>query len=187
MKKIISSLIISSLFVTINSFAEERLPDNQNNSKLSNLTKKPSTQENKSASPEPQTEDMKDDPANYNKVISGSALYNSNETNTNLNEKQSYSYNLGFQEGYELGKKIAEEEMIAKLNSMEEYLDRIFNFQRLYIEDKIEPPKVIIRKTPVELNENGKLLIIEQEQIEIIEPARLISTPKTWRNFLIEK
>lgn len=101
-------------------------------------------------------------------------------------ETDQMSYDKGFDAGYELGKKVTEEEMVARLMKMEQYLDSIFNFQRLYIENKIEPPKIVVRKSPIEVVENGKLMIIEQEQIEIIEPARLLPEPKNWKHFIIE-
>lgn len=117
-------------------------------------------------------------------MIQGDVLRSSGKKT--LEEEEILVYNKGFDEGYEVGKKIAEEEMIAKLLKLEKYLDNIFNFQRLYIENKIEPPKIVIRKSPVEVVENGKMMIIEQEQIEIVEPARLMAEPKKWKHFVIE-
>ena len=122
----------------------------------------------------------------YETVIESDVLKNNGSEKLELIGEESIKYyNRGFDEGFEEGKKIAEEAMVMKLLKMERYLDSIFNFQRLYIENKIEPPKIMIRKTPIDIYNNGSLMTIDQEQIEIIGPAKLISNPKSWRNYLI--
>jgi hypothetical protein len=156
MKKII---LISSLVLITNIFAKTNPMDNK-------------TQQPKMAK-------------DYSVVVENNVLKQSNIEDENIDAESSKYYHIGFNDGFEEGKRIAEEAMIMKLNKMERYLDSLFNFQRLYIENKIEPPEIMIRKTPIDVYNNGTLMTIDQEQIEIIKPARLINNPKTWRNFLI--
>ena len=36
------------------------------------------------------------------------------------------------------------------------------------------------------ITKDGKVMIIQQEYMEIIEPAKFVNQPKTWRNFILD-
>ena len=76
--------------------------------------------------------------------------------------------------------------MKKKLDKMSKYMDSLFAFHKLYLEGKLEPPKIGIINEPVQVTKNGKVMVIQQEYMEIIEPAKFIDQPKTWKNFLID-
>lgn len=91
------------------------------------------------------------------------------------------SYSKGFEDGaYE-----SELVMKRKLDRMSKYMDSLFAFHKLYLEGKLEPPKIGVVVEPIQVTKDGKVMVIQQEHLEILEPAKFIDNTKTWRNFLI--
>lgn len=92
------------------------------------------------------------------------------------------AYRKGFEDGAEESKII----MIKKIEKMGNEMDNMFAFHKLYLEGKLEPPKIGIVSEPIQVTKEGKVMIIQQEYMEIIEPAKFVNQPKTWRNFIID-
>ena len=92
------------------------------------------------------------------------------------------AYRKGFEDGAEESKII----MIKKIEKMGSEMDNLFAFHKLYLEGKLEPPKIGIVSEPIQVTKEGKVMIIQQEYMEIIEPAKFVNQPKTWRNFIID-
>lgn len=92
------------------------------------------------------------------------------------------AYRKGFEDGAEESKII----MIKKIEKMGSEMDNMFAFHKLYLEGKLEPPKIGIVSEPIQVTKEGKVMIIQQEYMEIIEPAKFVNQPKTWRNFIID-
>lgn len=90
------------------------------------------------------------------------------------------SYKKGFSDGAEESKAV----MKAKLKKMERFMDELFAFHKLYLEGKLEPPKVGVVNQPIQVTKEGKVMVIQQEYLEIIEPAKFVNKPKTWENFI---
>lgn len=93
--------------------------------------------------------------------------------------------NEAYKNGFTAGAEESEFVMKKKLEKMSRYMDSLFAFHKLYLEGKLEPPKIGVVNEPVQVTKNGKVMVIQQEYLEIIEPARFIDQPKTWKNFLI--
>lgn len=93
--------------------------------------------------------------------------------------------NEAYKNGFTAGAEESEFVMMKKLDRMSKYMDSLFAFHKLYLEGKLEPPKIGIVNEPVQVTKNGKVMVIQQEYMEIIEPAKFIDQPKTWKNFLI--
>ncbi|WP_313958291.1 type IV secretory system conjugative DNA transfer family protein [Aliarcobacter cryaerophilus] len=66
------------------------------------------------------------------------------------------------------------------------FMDNLFAFHKLYLEGKLEPPKIGVVSEPIQITKEGKVMIIQQEYMEIIEPAKFVNQPKTWRNFILD-
>lgn len=94
--------------------------------------------------------------------------------------------NEAYKNGFTAGAEESEFVMKKKLDKMSKYMDSLFAFHKLYLEGKLEPPKIGIINEPVQVTKNGKVMVIQQEYMEIIEPAKFIDQPKTWKNFLID-
>lgn len=92
------------------------------------------------------------------------------------------AYRKGFEDGAEEAKMI----MTKKVEKMGNFMDNLFAFHKLYLEGKLEPPKIGVVSEPVQITKDGKVMIIQQEYMEIIEPAKFVNQPKTWRNFILE-
>lgn len=92
------------------------------------------------------------------------------------------AYRKGFEDGAEEAKMI----MTRKVEKMGNFMDNLFAFHKLYLEGKLEPPKIGVVSEPVQITKNGKVMIIQQEYMEIIEPAKFVDQPKTWRNFILD-
>lgn len=76
--------------------------------------------------------------------------------------------------------------MKKKIERMGKFMDELFAFHKLYLEGKMEPPKVGVVSEPVQVTKNGSVMVIQQEYLEIIEPAKFVDKPKTWKNFMLE-
>lgn len=100
------------------------------------------------------------------------------------NPKVKALMNSSFKKGYKVGVEDTEILINKKLDNMEKYMDSIFAFHRLYLEGKFEPPKIGIVKTPYQILENGKSMVIEQEQFMVIEEGKFVDNPKSWKSFL---
>ena len=92
------------------------------------------------------------------------------------------AYRKGFEDGAEEAKMI----MTKKVEKMGNFMDNLFAFHKLYLEGKLEPPKIGVVSEPVQITKEGKVMIIQQEYMEIIEPAKFVNQPKTWRNFILD-
>ena len=92
------------------------------------------------------------------------------------------AYRKGFEDGAEEAKMI----MTKKVEKMGNFMDNLFAFHKLYLEGKLEPPKIGVVSEPVQITKDGKVMIIQQEYMEIIEPAKFVNQPKTWRNFILD-
>ena len=92
------------------------------------------------------------------------------------------AYRKGFEDGAEEAKMI----MTKKVEKMGNFMDNLFAFHKLYLEGKLEPPKIGVVSEPVQITKDGKVMIIQQEYMEIIEPAKFVNEPKTWRNFILD-
>ena len=92
------------------------------------------------------------------------------------------AYRKGFEDGAEEAKMI----MTKKVEKMGNFMDNLFAFHKLYLEGKLEPPKIGVVSEPVQITKDGKVMIIQQEYMEIIEPAKFVNQPKTWQNFILD-
>ena len=92
------------------------------------------------------------------------------------------AYRKGFEDGAEEAKMI----MTKKVEKMGNFMDNLFAFHKLYLEGKLEPPKIGVVSEPIQITKDGKVMIIQQEYMEIIEPAKFVNQPKTWRNFILD-
>ena len=92
------------------------------------------------------------------------------------------AYRKGFEDGAEEAKMI----MTKKVEKMGNFMDNLFAFHKLYLEGKLEPPRIGVVSEPVQITKDGKVMIIQQEYMEIIEPAKFVNQPKTWRNFILD-
>jgi len=90
------------------------------------------------------------------------------------------AYKKGFIDGSDESKLV----MINKLNKMDKYMNQLFAFHKLYLEGKLQPPKIGIVSEPVQVTKEGRVMVIQQEYLEIIEPAKFVNKPKTWKNFI---
>ncbi len=61
-------------------------------------------------------------------------------------------------------------------------LDSIFNFNALLMKNSLLPPVLSDSKDTLHLNENT--IRLSDRVIEIIQPARFVSTPPSWRDYL---
>ncbi len=74
------------------------------------------------------------------------------------------AYRKGFEDGAEESKII----MIKKIEKMGSEMDNMFAFHKLYLEGKLEPPKIGIVSEPIQVTKEGKVMIIQQKYMEII-------------------
>lgn len=91
-----------------------------------------------------------------------------------------------YQKGYQEGADKAMMDMNRRLIAMEEYMDGIFNFHRLVLEGKYEPPKIGIIVSPVEVSNDGRTMSIEAQTFTVLEDGRFVEEPKSWRSFLLD-
>ena len=92
--------------------------------------------------------------------------------------------NQAYEKGFKEGHQIAIKKMRAKLLKLEKQLDYLFNFQSLYLEGKLQPPKIAIVKSDIEVTKDGKVMILNQEHLQIVEPARFVEKINDWKNIL---
>jgi len=106
------------------------------------------------------------------------------DTNSMTKEDMIRLINEAYVKGYKNGHKKAIEKMRAKIKKLEKHLDSLFNFQTLYLEGKLQPPKIAIVKSDVEVTRDGKVMILNQEHLQIVEPARFVEKIDNWKNIL---
>jgi defect-in-organelle-trafficking protein DotC len=86
---------------------------------------------------------------------------------------------LGFQRGFDWRYKL----IMTAVAAHEHDFDRIFNFAPLLINQRVLPP--VIRWADKAVNIESDNFATEVEaQYRIIEPARIVSTPPSWRGYL---
>ena len=91
---------------------------------------------------------------------------------------------LKYEQGYIEGNDAQKVEMSLKLKKMDHFLTQIFNFQRYYIKGQIQPPKIGEIQQQVQVMNDGKTRIVQEQHLEILEPAKFVSNPKDWQSFL---
>lgn len=92
--------------------------------------------------------------------------------------------NKAYKKGYKNGHEIAIKNMRDKITKLEKHLDHLFNFQSLYLEGKLLPPKISIVKSDVEVTKDGKIMILNQEHLQIVEPAKFVDKIDNWKNII---
>ncbi len=124
---------------------------------------------------------------NSNKIRKSNDVLTKTQNTELLNDPEVIRLiNEAYKNGFTAGAEESEFVMKKKLDKMSKYMDSLFAFHKLYLEGKLEPPKIGIINEPVQVTKNGKVMVIQQEYMEIIEPAKFIDQPKTWKNFLID-
>ena len=104
----------------------------------------------------------------------------------NRNTKEIIAINVDVLNRFEDGAEEAKMIMTKKVEKMGNFMDNLFAFHKLYLEGKLEPPKIGVVSEPVQITKDGKVMIIQQEYMEIIEPAKFVNQPKTWQNFILD-
>lgn len=124
---------------------------------------------------------------NSNKIRKSNDVLTKTQNTELLNDPEVIRLiNEAYKNGFTAGAEESEFVMKKKLDKMSKHMDSLFAFHKLYLEGKLEPPKIGIINEPVQVTKNGKVMVIQQEYMEIIEPAKFIDQPKTWKNFLID-
>ena len=77
-------------------------------------------------------------------------------------------------------------DMNFRLIALEKYLDGLFNFHRLVLEGKYEPPKIGIVNQPVEVSEDGQTMSIQARTFKILAPGRFVEEIPSWKTFLLD-
>lgn len=91
-----------------------------------------------------------------------------------------------YRKGYQAGADQAMRDMNLRLVKLEKWFDGIFNFHRLYLEGKYEPPKIGIINSPVEVGADGKTMSVQDKKFVVLEEGYFVSEPKTWKTFLLD-
>ena len=91
-----------------------------------------------------------------------------------------------YQKGYQEGADDAMQTMIDRLLKMESYMDGIFNFYRLVLEGKYEPPTIGIVNSGVSVSEDGQEMTIQERSFKVLSPGKFVEEPKTWQTFLLD-
>lgn len=64
------------------------------------------------------------------------------------------------------------------------YLDHVFNFNRLLIDNKVLPPVLVESNHSMRLD-SDETIRLANKTYELIQPARFVTTPPTWRSYLL--
>lgn len=91
-----------------------------------------------------------------------------------------------YQKGYQEGADDAMQTMIDRLLKMESYMDGLFNFHRLVLEGKYEPPTIGIINSGVAVSEDGQEMTIQERAFKVLSPGKFVEEPKTWQTFLLD-
>lgn len=91
-----------------------------------------------------------------------------------------------YQKGYQEGADDAMQTMNDRLIKMEHYMDGIFNFHRLVLEGKYEPPTIGIVNSGVSVSEDGQEMTIQERAFKVLSPGKFVDEPKSWQTFLLD-
>ena len=73
-----------------------------------------------------------------------------------------------------------------RLIKMEHYMDGIFNFHRLVLEGKYEPPTIGIVNSGVSVSEDGQEMTIQERAFKVLSLGKFVDEPKSWQTFLLD-
>lgn len=109
------------------------------------------------------------------------------ETSANLKSPEIQALlRQAYQKGYQAGAEQSMRDMNFRLIALEKYLDGLFNFHRLVLEGKYEPPKIGIVNQPVEVSEDGQTMSIQARTFKILAPGRFVEEIPSWKTFLLD-
>lgn len=91
-----------------------------------------------------------------------------------------------YQKGYQEGADDAMQTMIDRLMQLSSYMDGLFNFHRLVLEGKYEPPTIGIINSGVAVSEDGQEMTIQERSFKVLSPGKFVEEPKTWQTFLLD-
>jgi hypothetical protein len=91
-----------------------------------------------------------------------------------------------YKRGYQAGAEQSMRDMTYRLAKFEKWFDGIFNFHRLYLEGKYEPPKIGVLNSPVEVGQDGRYMSVQDKKFVVLEDGYFVSEPKTWKTFLLD-
>lgn len=91
-----------------------------------------------------------------------------------------------YQKGYQEGADDAMQTMNDRLIKMENYMDGLYNFHRLVLEGKYEPPTIGIINSGVAVSEDGQEMTIQERAFRVLSPGKFVDEPKSWRTFLLD-
>ncbi len=111
-----------------------------------------------------------------------SAYYDNQVQYTNIRERalREASQALGMQAAlnYE------STQIDAILRNNEEELDQIFDFNQVMYQDNVMPPVITKASNLVNINPTGDTIRIAGQTYNIITPAKFVTSPPTWRDYL---
>jgi hypothetical protein len=121
----------------------------------------------------------------YGTMKHNDSLNNNSKDSTGMTKDEMIKLiNQAYVKGYKKGHAEAITKMRSKITKLEKNLDSLFNFQTLYLEGKLQPPKIAIVKSDVEVTRDGKIMVLNQEHLQIVEPARFVEKIDNWKNIL---
>lgn len=89
------------------------------------------------------------------------------------------AHTLGFQEGF----KLEYERLMAEADAQDHKFEKIFDFRRLLIDGRVLPPVIRWSGQGMRLESDSFATEIEA-QYRIVSPARIVSSPPSWRSYL---
>ena len=126
-------------------------------------------------------------PANYTvqdleKINPSSAYYDTQISYTNIRQQalQEAAQSLGMQAG------LNQESLAidAILTGQSEQLDHLFDFNQVMYQDNVLPPVLNKANNLVNINSQGDTIRIAGETYNILSPARFVTAPPTWRDYI---
>jgi defect-in-organelle-trafficking protein DotC len=111
-----------------------------------------------------------------------SAYYDTQVSYTNIRQQaiQEAAQSLGMQAG--LNQESIEIDAI--LTAQSEQLDRLFDFNQVMYQDNVLPPVLNKANNLVNINSQGDTIRIAGETYNILAPARFVTAPPTWRDYI---
>lgn len=94
--------------------------------------------------------------------------------------------NTNFYKGYGDSKEETSFLYKERLKSLNKYMDGLYQYQRLYLTKKIEPPLITTQISPIDKNKNNKTMTISEEKYYILKDAEFVDNYKKWENYLIQ-
>ncbi len=115
-------------------------------------------------------------------INSNSAYYDTQVSYTNIRQQalQEAAQSLGMQAGLNQ-ESIA---IDAILMGQSEQLDHIFDFNQVMYQDNVLPPVLNKANNLVNINSEGNTIRIAGETYNILSPARFVTAPPTWRDYI---